>query len=224
MSGRPASSRVNAMPSAGARAGWTPGCGCEQLWLGWWTTLRASLYRRCPPCRLHKQLQQARCLIEGGEGPGTSKGSAGANPFAGGDEAKGEGPDEDTGEDRSEGTAPGRVSTASSLLRSKSKIAERWELQEIARNRWCPEPESEPLVLQGVRWILGKIWAVLQFQEPTCRERRSSRRSSSRHRPIVGPPTASTSSRFRSEAGQGSWDGTQAFRGSRAGWASRPAS
>ena len=68
----------------------------------------------------------------GGEGPGTSKGSAGANPFAGGDEAKGEGPDEDTGEDRSEGTAPGRVSTASSLLRSKSKIAERWELQEIA--------------------------------------------------------------------------------------------
>ena len=142
MSGRPASSRVNAMPSAGARAGWPPGCGCEQLWLGWWTTLRASLYRRCPPCRLHKQLQQARCLIEGGEGPRTSKGSAGANPFAGGDEAKGEGPDEDTAEDRSEGTAPGRVSTASSLLRSKSKIAERWELQEIARNRWCPEPES----------------------------------------------------------------------------------
>lgn len=119
MSGRPASSWVNAMPSAGARAGWTPGCGCEQLWLGWWTTLRASLYRRCPPCRLHKQLQQARCLIEGGEGPGTSKGSAGANPFAGGDEAKGEGPDEDTGEDRSEGTAPGCVSTASSLLRSR---------------------------------------------------------------------------------------------------------
>lgn len=66
MSGRPASSRVNAMPGAGARAGWTPGCGSKQLWLGWWTTLRASLYRRCPPCRLHKQLQQARCLIEGG--------------------------------------------------------------------------------------------------------------------------------------------------------------
>lgn len=76
------------------------------------------------------------------EGAGASSGSAGANPSAGGDEANGGGPDEGAGEGRSGGTVPGRVTTASSLLRSKSKIAERWELKEIARNRWCPEPES----------------------------------------------------------------------------------